>query len=341
MSSRTPSTQDQPDSRETVEAFVKNQGSRDSLGNTQPSTWAETLQQVSGDFATAVTPTPKVIPPVDPLSLSAESKVTDDVYLQAARLQEEQGLFQKAEISYQNAIKLRPNHLEAVIGYARLLDRQKKFLLANSAYEAVLAKHPSRSVAHNDYGLCLARQGRLQEAQFSIQKAIELEPKNKRYRNNLAIVLVELQQPQKALSHLRLAHEEPEALYNLGYLLSQQGAWNDARGYFQQAIEYKPSFTQAREMLVFIDKNRGAGEGQVVLAEETAQGQFQTVSPQRVLPPAQNQNTSWQLNSAQGQTTESTTTDVQNPWPKTELSPVTKPIRKRLRRMPPVENGGF
>ena len=167
------------------------------------------------------------------------------------RVAEQQGKFDQAEEQYQQAIKLNAKDLGALMAMARLRDRQNRFDEALQYYHRALQTHPKEAGVFNDLGLCLAKRQMYRDSITAIRKAIQLQPQKPLYHNNLASVLVETGDMEGAYAQLRAVHEEPEAYYDLGYLMFLKGNRQAAAALFTRALEKKPSLTEAR---IFLEK---------------------------------------------------------------------------------------
>ena len=173
-----------------------------------------------------------------------------------AEIENSQGNIVEAEAFYRNVLETDPTNLEALIGMGRMIDRQGRFDDALSYYHRASQSHPYNASALNDLGLCYARHDKLQESFKAITQAVELMPTSKLYRNNIAIVLVENGEHEKAWEHLNAVHGSAGAHYNLGYLLYRRGDLDHARQRFMSAVASDPHLTSAHEMLALL---RGGG----------------------------------------------------------------------------------
>jgi Tfp pilus assembly protein PilF len=173
-----------------------------------------------------------------------------------ARMYEQSGKLDLAEKQYKLGLKLAPKHLALQLGYARLKDRQGQLDQAIGLYQQVARQYPQEAATHNDLGLCYARRGMVREAIASLERAIQLQPGKRLYRNNIATVLVETGRVDAALEHLRAAHHEAVACYNLGYLLEKKGQPALAATFFAKALEKDPSLTAAQ---VWLERLQGPG----------------------------------------------------------------------------------
>jgi tetratricopeptide (TPR) repeat protein len=174
---------------------------------------------------------------------------TPELVISLAQMSERQGNVPQARQHYQRALSMWPRNVALLRQAARMEDRQGQYPVAESLYRQAVAADPRSAGALNDLGLCLARQGKLDASMQVIEQAIQLEPHAPLYRNNAAIVLVEMRQDQQALAHLAAVHGSPEANYNMGQLLVQRGRADEAAAYFIAAVEQKPDMQAAHEAL--------------------------------------------------------------------------------------------
>ncbi len=210
------------------------------------SKFSSSIKSGFGKMTHAFKPKPSTQETSDPISLSVPATPSAEFHVAVARMTEQSGDSAKAEFHYRQALQLEPKNFDALMGYAHMLDRQDKLAQAAEIYRKVITTYPTNPTAHNDLGICCARQGNLQEAIASLEKAIQLEPKQTRYRNNLATILVQSHQIDRAFSHLAAVHPRPVACYNLGYLLQKTGDKEGAIRLFQEALALDSSMADAR-----------------------------------------------------------------------------------------------
>ncbi|MEO8496099.1 MAG: tetratricopeptide repeat protein [Planctomycetota bacterium] len=212
--------------------------------------WRASLHNAGGAISNAFAVTPKTIPAPDATSLASQpGDVGGALNYHAAKVYETDGNTAGAMALYQKSLKMSPNDVRAMIGYARLLDREGNFREAERLYHQALDLEPANVVALNDLGMIYARQGMFDSALTALNRAVQLEPTNQRYRNNIAIVLIDAGRPDEAFGHLAVAHGEATAHYNLGYLLTQRKMNGQAVAHLQQALAVNPQMTPARQLL--------------------------------------------------------------------------------------------
>lgn len=185
-------------------------------------------------------------------SKKADAQQPSDLLIALARVKESGGDFEGARNLLVEAVKEDPDDLEALLAYGRLLDRNAHLDEAVAVYENTVQKHPNAPRAWNDLGLCLARAGRYAASRQRLTQAVQLNPEEKRYRNNLATVLIELGATGEAVAQLSAVHEPAVAHYNAGYLLQRAGRSADALVQFQHAAELDPSLAQAQQWIAHL-----------------------------------------------------------------------------------------
>ncbi|MBP89677.1 MAG: hypothetical protein CMJ64_23710 [Planctomycetaceae bacterium] len=207
------------------------------------------MHKMAGSFTDAITPNTRVIPASDPTSLSGPHHAAGaDLNYHAARVYESQGKTKSAAGLYEKSLQMAPDQASTLVAYARLLDREGNFGKAESLYHRAIAVEPANTVALNDLGMMYARQGRLSDAAANVSRAIQLQPMNQRYRNNMAIVLIDAEHFEEAFNNLAAVHGEANAHYNLAFLLLQRKMHAEAAYHLNQALALNPQLEPARQL---------------------------------------------------------------------------------------------
>jgi Flp pilus assembly protein TadD len=200
-------------------------------------------------FVQSVTPSPRAAAAPDATALATPAKPGPELYVAIGQVAEQQGKFDQAEEQYLHALKLNAKDLGALMAMARLRDRQNRFDESLQYYHQAIKTRPKEACVLNDLGLCLARRQMYPDAIAALRKAVQLQPQKPLYHNNLASVLVETGDMEGAYTQLRAVHDEPEAYYDLGYLMFLKGNRQAAAALFTKALQEKPSLKEARIFL--------------------------------------------------------------------------------------------
>jgi len=172
-----------------------------------------------------------------------------DAYSNLGLIQIQEGLFMKAEQSFQQAIKLNPNSPDSFnnLGLAQLQENQ--FTEAELSFRQAIKLNRNFPEAYNNLGITLKDMDRLEEATRNLYQAIKLKPNYAEAYNSLGSVLTDTKQNEAAEAcFCRAIHSKPnypEPFHNLGVLLTNANRLEQAETCFDQALKLNPNFTEA------------------------------------------------------------------------------------------------
>lgn len=141
---------------------------------------------------------------------------------------------QRAIADYQEAVRLTPNHLGALVGLADTLAASGQFVPAMNAYNAAVKAHPNLPLVYNNRGMFEQANGKYDEAIADFTKALELDPKFVVALTNRGFVLMNLDRYEEAeidfSESLRIDAAQP-------MVLSLRASSKLMRGDFDAAIK--------------------------------------------------------------------------------------------------------
>ena len=208
---------------------------------------------------------PKGRTELDPISLGfASGPPNADLYLSMAKMSDQGGNTPHARSMYHRALTIDPKNLEGMLALARLEDREGQLDAALHYYRQAVQMHPKSAKALNDLSLCFARRGQLPKALAPLEQAIRLEPSKPLYRNNIAKVLIEMNQVNGALQHQSAVQPTAVAQYNVGVLLHQRGRDAEAVQFLAGANQADPSLAAASTLLAQLTTpSQQSGQGAI------------------------------------------------------------------------------
>ncbi len=171
------------------------------------------------------------------------------------------GRLNEAVIQYREAIRLKPDYIDAYNNLGNALLQTGAPAEAIATYERIIALRPTAE-AHCNLANVFARSGRLDDAVTHFRRALALKPDFVAAHNNLASALTGLGRPDEALLHFQKAIAlDPklvEAYVNVGNILLAQGKQAEAVAQFQRALAINPNFPDAHANLgnVFLAQGR-------------------------------------------------------------------------------------
>lgn len=197
-----------------------------------------------------------------------------DVYNMLGVVYHDSGLFSKAQAALESALELNPRYIEAALNLSVLFNDLGKYKAAHTVYERALeacqaalspkgAPEPPRTervpkdpfVAgklanmHAELAEAYRHAGKLAEACAEYDKALELGPSFLDLKTKLALVRMEMQQPEVAAQTLGEALQKDgkyiPARLHLGICCYVMGRHEEAVGHWQTILEQQPHHPSA------------------------------------------------------------------------------------------------
>jgi len=168
--------------------------------------------------------------------------------------------YERARQSYEQALKLLPDHRAARHGLALTLTELSRYAEAEYQCRALLAGNTRDPEAWVLLGMALAHQDQNAEAEAAYRQAIALDPGNAVAQHNLGALLVHLERPE-ALEVLdsarKLGADGYEASFNRGRASLNEGDLDAAEAGLARAAELKPDSEDAQVALAHVRFMRG------------------------------------------------------------------------------------
>lgn len=186
---------------------------------------------------------------------------------------QKQGKLSEAVESYQQALKLKPDCVEAHYNLGNVLKQQRKLEQAAESYRQALKLNPNYVQAHNNLGNVLKTQGKLEEAVQVYQQALKLNPSYAHVYNNLGNIFQEQGKSEEAVQSyqqaLRINPDFAEVHNNLGKVFKEQKKIEEAVQAYRQAIKLNPNFPHVHYNLGNALKSQGKLEEAVKFYQQT------------------------------------------------------------------------
>lgn len=173
-----------------------------------------------------------------------------DSWFQLGNLAHNARSFAQAQDLFWEALKRKPDCLEALNGLGLSLVAQGQAEEAMREFKAALRLDRSFSAAWVNLAVALANRGEIPAAMAEYRTALQLETNNVAARINLAKLLASQGKTDQAIlpfkEALALSPDEPVANFDLANALVAQGRQTEAVLHYQAAIRVKPDFAEAR-----------------------------------------------------------------------------------------------
>jgi len=142
----------------------------------------------------------------------------------------EKGDMNRALAAFEDALRIKPDHVEALRGAAELNLRLEKNEKALASLQRLVEIEPNDTQARSDLGAAFAATGNLEKAREQFQQALQLQPNNASALEGLGNVHLKLGENEEAVSLLNRAAKadpsayEPRARLAAAYIIQRRYA---------------------------------------------------------------------------------------------------------------------
>ncbi len=168
----------------------------------------------------------------------------------------EKGRLDEAIAHYHEALRIRPDYVEAHYNLGTALYSKGSLDEAIAQFQQALQIKPRYEEAQNNLGIALLQKGNLDEAITHFQEALQIKPGSASPQLNLGIAFFRKGNMDEAIVNfqkaLQIKPDYAEAHYNLGNALSQKGKMAEAIGEYQQALQINPAEPDAQNNLAWL-----------------------------------------------------------------------------------------
>lgn len=157
--------------------------------------------------------------------------------------------FPDASAAFQQAIKLKPDYIDAWNNLGWSYSQSGKFADAVGVFQQLIKFTPNDAQVWSNLGGAQARQGHEADAVAAYQMAIQLKPDYADAHFNLGAAYANQGKFVEAVNSFRMAlkyrPDFADAWFNLGVVSQRQGENNDAIIFFQRATKLRPGYAEA------------------------------------------------------------------------------------------------
>jgi tetratricopeptide (TPR) repeat protein len=185
----------------------------------------------------------------DKFETSDDPPFTAATRFAAGQLAESQGNLDSAVTQYREALKIDPNHQQALFRLGAVYTQTRRFDEAIPTWQHYVKATNYSPAAYNNLALCLEAARRDADAERAYQAGIGRDPKDSSCRVNYGIMLARIGRLDDAMAQLGTVLTPAEANYNLGSVFEQAGKKEEAKAYYRKALELDPKLADARSRL--------------------------------------------------------------------------------------------
>lgn len=185
-----------------------------------------------------------------------ELKNPTRTHLSFAKLSERTGNLQAARESYLTVLDENPQSVEATIGLAGLDLRAGNIRDAELGFLKAAELAPNDPLVAEALGQFYLSQDRFRDAEQFLRQGYEANPTDRRLQYRLGLALARQRRMAEAEPLFIQSVGEPEADYNLGLILYEQGETIAAEQRLLRAVMKKPTLNEAQHWLEVVRNER-------------------------------------------------------------------------------------
>ena len=164
--------------------------------------------------------------------------------------------FDAAIVSYQKALKIKPDYAEAYYNMGIALDNKGDLEASIKSYKKAIKFNPEYADAYNNLGFAMNHKGFHDAAIDSYKKAININPNNAQAYNNMGNTFKNKGDLKAAIQNysqaVRIKPDYGDAYNNMGGALEDAGDTEAALKSYKHAIKVKPDFAEAHYNMGFV-----------------------------------------------------------------------------------------
>jgi superkiller protein 3 len=182
-----------------------------------------------------------------------EPTINADTRFAAGQLAESREDRVNAMKQYEEAVKLKPDHVRALYRLGVVQAELKLYPKAIEMWKRyVKATHESAD-GYANLGFSYELSGDLRAAEGAYQKGIAKDAKNQPCRVNYGLMLARQDRMTDAVTNLRAVLSPAEVAYNIGSVHELRGKKEQAKAEYQRALSIDPGFSDAKQRLAALE----------------------------------------------------------------------------------------
>ena len=195
-------------------------------------------------------------------------KDPEGTILAYARLKEDNEEYTEARDRYREMLIEYPDNIDAKLGLSRIELATGRTQQAQEILQSLVDKHPRNLAVQRQLGQMYAQQENWPAVIEVLSQACQQHPDDQSAAFELGLAYATTHQLEQAHTRLSFAVGESAAMYNIGYVLNEQGYKGEAAKWFEEALSSHPDARtahQAKQMLASLQQsgNRGAFDSQL------------------------------------------------------------------------------
>jgi tetratricopeptide (TPR) repeat protein len=178
-----------------------------------------------------------------------EPELNIETRFAAARLAETQNRLDAAAQQYEQALKLKPDHVPSLYRLGIVHTKRKQFDDAAAVWRKYIKATGEHAGGYSNLGFCYEMAGDIGNAEKAYMEGIRRDPRSVPCRTNYGLMLARSGRIPEAEAQLSFVLKPDQVRYNLATVYEQKGEMAQAKKELEKAIEINPKNKEAQTRL--------------------------------------------------------------------------------------------
>jgi tetratricopeptide (TPR) repeat protein len=184
-----------------------------------------------------------------------EPALNVDTRFAAGRVAETQGRLDCAAVQYEQALRLKGNHVPSLYRLGIVQTKMKQFDLATATWRKYIKATGDSASGYSNLGFCYEMAGDVNNAEKAYKDGIQRDANSVPCRTNYGLMLARHNRVPEAENQLNAVLKPDEVRYNLAAVYEQKGEIRQAKAELKKAIEINPGNREAQSRLASLPVN--------------------------------------------------------------------------------------
>jgi tetratricopeptide (TPR) repeat protein len=189
------------------------------------------------------------------VAIGKEPALNVDTRFAAGRVAETQGRLDCAAVQYEQALRLKGDHVPSLYRLGIVQTKMKQFDQAEATWRKYIKATGDIASGYSNLGFCYEMAGDVKNAEKAYKEGIQRDAESVPCHTNYGLMLARHDRMREAEDQLNTVLKPDEVRYNLAAVYEQKGEIKQAKAELKKAIEINPGNREAQSRLASLPIN--------------------------------------------------------------------------------------